>query len=75
MALLLVRRGKKSPFHPRLRLESTGYCPRGHWTAVMFHPGASVGLRSIYELPTIADAVRHYFAELKRTGHEVFTGN
>ncbi len=66
--VLMVQRGKKAPFHPRLRLETTSYA-RSQWTCTMFHPLASVGLHSIRELPTVELAVAHYFSELKRCGH------
>ena len=68
---LLVKRGNKQAFHPRLTLESTGFCPSGHWCGIMFGPGISVGLKTIHECPNVKDAVEHYLSELKRCRHEI----
>ena len=72
MSKLMVLRYSKKPqyaFHPRLTLESSGYCPSGHWCGIMFKPGISCGLKTIHEAPTVTEAVAHYFAELKRCNH------
>ena len=69
--MLMVKRSKKdSPFHPRLRLRSTGYCPSGHWCGLMFRGDVEVGLSTIHEHSTVASAVQYYLSELKRTRHE-----
>lgn len=66
---LWVRYGKKAPFRPCLRLNSTGYCPAGQLVGVMFHPNAQCGLETIYTYPNVKDALAHYFSELKRCNH------
>ena len=66
---LFVKRGNKQAFHPRLTLESTGFCPAGHWCGTMFHPKAHVGLKTIREAPTVKDAVEFYLSELNRCDH------
>jgi hypothetical protein len=69
--MLLVKwHGRRQPFHPRLMLKSTGYCPAGHWCGVMFQPGTDVGLKTIHECPTVKEAVEYYLSELKRCRHE-----
>jgi hypothetical protein len=69
---MMVLRYAKKPqyaFHPRLTLQSTGFCPDGQWCGEMFKPGITIGLDTIHEFPTIEKAVAHYFSELKRCGH------
>jgi hypothetical protein len=70
---LLVKWKKKPAFHPRLRLERTGYCPAGQWVGTMFHAKAVVGMKTIREVPTLAGAVAMYFDHLAKH-HEVVDG-
>jgi hypothetical protein len=65
---MLVRKGRNQPFHPQLRIESTGYAPMGQWTATFFRPNVSCGLEAVSQM-SASQAIQYYLSELKRTGH------
>jgi hypothetical protein len=69
---LMVKYGKSKkypPFHPALRLRRDGYCPAGHWQQLHFEEGLFCGGPTIYECPTVAEAVAEYFKELRRMNY------
>jgi hypothetical protein len=71
MAKLMVRRGKGKknvPFHPSLRIESTGF-HRHQVVAQFFREGIFPGMNAFPEYGTVESMVKHYFEELRRTGH------
>lgn len=68
MSKLMVRRGRKPPFHPRIRIWIDGHY-RYQWAYEQFKPGVFCGENRVGQ-QTMAQVVAHYFAELRRCGHE-----
>lgn len=76
MSRLIVQYGKsrrRTPFHPRLRINrNSGFC-RNQWEEMHFTDGVFGGAGCVRET-TVEQAVAKYFAELKRMGYEIVEG-
>ena len=70
MSKLFVQRKKKdAPFHPRLRIESTGYAPGGQWVGLCSRGDVWAGFAAVSQM-TASEMIPHYLEELKRMNHK-----
>jgi len=74
MSLLIQRKKKDAPFHPRLWIRNTGY-GRNQVCVRFFRHDVEIGMDTIGKYGTIQKAIEHYFSELARTGHTVYEGD
>jgi len=72
--IIVAKSGKptrrNTPFHPYLRIESTGYSPNGQYVGQCFRRGVFVGFSKVGEV-TFTEAIQNYLSELERMDHRV----